>query len=86
MFEFFEDFDFLSHGFDVFFLFAFFLYGFDSHELTCKFLSGLVYLAVCSLSNQGDDLIVLLFVLDRHGLKSLFNFVFCICNTNLKSG
>ena len=80
MFEFFENFDFLSHGFDVFFLFSFFLYGLNGHELPCEFFSGLVHLAVCPLSDQGDDLIVLLFVLDGHSLKSLINlfFVFVI--------
>jgi hypothetical protein len=48
--------------------------------LPCEFFSGLVHLAVCSLSDQGDDLIVLLFVLNGHGLKSLIIlfFVFVI--------
>lgn len=71
MFEFFKDFDFLSHGLDIFLLFAFFLDGLDGYELSCEFFSGFVNLTIGSLANQGDDLIVLFFVLDRHVSKVL---------------
>ena len=61
MFEFFEDLDFLPHGFDIFLLFAFFFDGFDGDELSGEFFAGLVDFAVRALADEGEDVVVLSF-------------------------
>jgi hypothetical protein len=81
MLEFFEDIDFLSHGLDIFLLFAFFLDGLDGYKLTSEFFSGFVDLTVGSLAYQRDDLIVLFFVLEGHFEKCIL----LESNTNSKS-
>lgn len=63
MFEFLQYGYLLTHGLDIFLLFALFLYCFYCHKLTCHFLAGFVYFSVGSFADQGDYVVVLSFTL-----------------------
>ena len=64
--ELFKNFNLLAHGFDIFFLLAFFLDRLYGHKLPCKFLAGFIHLTICALADERYNLIIFLFVLDRH--------------------
>jgi hypothetical protein len=68
MLEFFEDFDFISHDFYVFLLFPFLLDRFYGHELARELTARFVDVAVCALTDQGNDVIIFLLVLGHDQL------------------
>ena len=65
VFEFFEDLDFLAHGFKVLVLLALLFDGFDRHRLPRVFSSCLVYIPISALPDQ-RNYVVIIFLALRH--------------------
>lgn len=62
MLKLFEDFDLIAHHFDILFLLSLLFDGLDGHELPCELAPCLVDVSVGALSDQRDDVVVLLLV------------------------